>query len=113
MLFFTESENPFKQEKREYPIDFIFPRQDRCMISVTLPEGYAVEAVPQPVSLAMEQNIGTFSYNVVVNNNRIMVRTMTQLNYASISQDYYLMIKDFFQKMIEKQNEKIIITKNK
>ena len=113
MLFLTQSENPFKQEKREYPIDFIFPRQDRYMISIALPEGYTVESVPQAISIAMEQNIGSFSYNAVVNNNRIMLRAMLELNYASIPQDYYPTIKDFFQKMIEKQNEKIIITKNK
>ncbi|KAF2520230.1 DUF3857 domain-containing protein [Flavobacterium salilacus subsp. salilacus] len=113
MFFLTQSENPFKQEKREYPVDFIFPRQDRYMISVTLPEGYTVESVPQSLSLAMEQNIGSFNYNVVVNDNQLIVRAMLQLNYASIPQDYYLTIKDFFQKTIEKQNEKIIITKNK
>ncbi|AXG73290.1 DUF3857 domain-containing protein [Flavobacterium arcticum] len=113
MLFLTQSENPFKQEKREYPIDFIYPRQDRYMISITLPEGYTVESVPQAVSLAMEQNIGSFNYNVIVNNNRIMLRAMLELNYASIPQDFYPTVKDFFQKMIEKQTEKIIITKNK
>ncbi len=113
MLFLTQSENPFKQEKREYPIDFIFPRQERYMISIALPEGYTVESVPQAISIVMEQNIGSFNYNVIVANNRIMLRAMTELNYASIPQDYYPTIKDFFQKMIEKQNEKIIIVKNK
>ena len=113
MLFFTESENPFKQEKREYPVDFVFPRHDRYIMSITLPEGYTVESVPQGTSIAMEQNIGSYSYNVIVSNNRIMVRAMVQLNYASVPQDYYPTIKDFFQKMIDKQNENIIIVKNK
>ncbi|QYJ67155.1 DUF3857 domain-containing protein [Flavobacterium litorale] len=111
MLFLTHSESPFKQEEREYPVDFIYPREDKYMISITIPEGYTVETVPTGVSIAMEQNIGTFSYNVIANGNKIMVRSVLQINYASIPKEFYPTLKDFFHKMIEKENEKIIIAK--
>ncbi|OIQ21305.1 MAG: transglutaminase [Flavobacterium sp. MedPE-SWcel] len=111
MLFLMQEENPFKQEKREYPIDFIYPRQDRYMISIKLPEGYVVESVPESISLGMEQGIGDFNYNVVANSNQIMLRATMNINYAAISQEYYTTIKDFFQQTIEKQTEKIVLVK--
>jgi hypothetical protein len=78
---------------------------------MTLPEGYVVESVPESMSLGMEQEIGSFSYNVVVSNNRVMVRAMLEFNYAVVTKEYYQTIKDFYQKVIEKQGEKVIIVK--
>src|SRR5690606_1657471 len=43
LVFFAEKENPFKQDRREYPVDFIFPHQDKYALTINLPEGYAVE----------------------------------------------------------------------
>lgn len=111
LLFFSIDENPFKQEKREYPIDFVYPRQDRFMINITLPDGYAVESVPEPASIAMEQGIAGFTYNIVASGNRIQLRGVMQISYATIPQDYYGALKDFFQKVIEKQGEKIVIAR--
>lgn len=111
MLFFVQKENPFKQEVREYPMDFGYPWQDKYMITITLPEGYVVESLPKPITVAMEENIGTFKYNVVTQNNIIQVAVQFDINYPNISQDYYKTIKDFYQMMIDKQNEKIILKK--
>lgn len=111
MLFFANTVNPFKQEKREYPIDFIFPRKDNYLITIKLPEGYVVETLPASMSLGMEQNIGSFKYNIVNNPGQLQLNISYEINHATISQDYYVTIKDFFKKMIEKQTEKIVLKK--
>ena len=111
MLYFAEAENPFTQEKREYPIDFIFPHQDKYMINITIPEGYMIESSPAPVSMAMEENIGSFKYNIVAKNNLIQLNYVFDINFANVSADYYKTLQQFYQKMIEKQNEKIVLKK--
>lgn len=111
MLFYTETENPFKAETREYPIDFVFPHQDKFLISITIPEGYVVESLPAPVSLSMQENIGLFKYNILATGNQIQVTTQLDINYPNVSAEYYSVLKDFFQKMIEKQNEKLVLVK--
>jgi len=112
MLFFSMDENPFKQEKREYPIEFDFPHQDKYLLNITIPQGYEIESMPKSVSMAMEENIGTFRYNIGSKDRVVQVSVAFDINYANISQDYYHTIKDFFQKMIEKQNEKIVLKKS-
>src|SRR6476620_4264656 len=57
LLFFTQSENPFKQETREYPIDFVFPNQEKYNISLTIPPGYVVEVLPAPKAVSMPDNL--------------------------------------------------------
>jgi hypothetical protein len=111
-LFLTQKENPFKAEKREYPIDFVFPHQDKYLISIALPEGYVVESLPQSATVVMEDNLGAFKYNVGnAGNNTIQISASIDINSAVLAADYYLTVKDFFNKMIEKQNEKIILKK--
>jgi hypothetical protein len=59
----------------------------------------------------MEENIGTFKYKVVVQNNQVQLAVQFDINYPNVSHDYYRTLKDFYQKMIEKENEKIILKK--
>ncbi len=111
LLFFTSKENPFKQDERQYPVDFGYPWQDKYMINITLPEGYVVESLPKPISVVMEENIGSFKYNVVSQNNFVQVSVLFDINYANVSHTYYKTLKDFFQMVIDKQNEKIVLKK--
>lgn len=111
MFFYTRTINPFKEEKREYPIDFTFPQQDRYAFIITVPEGYAVESLPKPISLTMEENIGFFKYNIASNGNQIHLNVQYAINYANVSQAYYETIREFFKKMVEKQTEKVVLKK--
>ncbi|MES2487888.1 MAG: transglutaminase domain-containing protein, partial [Bacteroidota bacterium] len=111
MLFFTQDENPFKQENREYPVDFVYPREDKFLITIKIPDGYVIESMPKPLTIAMEENIGSFKYNVAKSANNIQLSVVLSLNYANVSKEYYRTLKDFFQQMIEKQNEKVVLSK--
>jgi hypothetical protein len=112
LLFFTPPANPFKQESRLYPIDFVYPRQDKYIITITLPAGYKVESLPKATSLAMEDGGGTFKYNTNLTGNNIQLLVTYEVSHAQFSAEFYRTIKDFFQKMIEKQNEKIVLVKS-
>lgn len=111
MLFYTSSENPFKQESRSYPIDFVFPHQDKYIINITMPEGYVVESVPESVNVATDPNIGSFKFNITVNANQIQVSVISDINFARVNPEYYGTIKDYYASMVKKQTEKIILVK--
>jgi transglutaminase-like putative cysteine protease len=111
LLFLSSSENPFKQEKREYPVDFGFPFEDKYNVIIDIPEGYAVESIPTEINLATGDGIGTFKYFTSNTANKIQIQLTTDINAAIVPAEYYDILKEFFKKMIEKQNEKIILTK--
>lgn len=60
MLFFTNDKNPFKQEVREYPVDFSYPFVDKYNITIKIPDGFTVETLPAPAKVTMENNLGSF-----------------------------------------------------
>ena len=111
LLFYTQETNPFKQENREYPVDYGFPFMDKYAINIQIPEGYKVETLPASSVVAMEDNLGNFKFMTSQNGNTIQLSAMVQMNSAIISSEYYPTLKEFYQKMIDKQNEKIILTK--
>jgi hypothetical protein len=111
MLFFTMGQNPFTKETREYPVDFGFPYQDRYVFTLTLPEGYEVDHLPKPVAINMEENIGSFKFNSASKGNVIQLGISLEINFANVSQSYYATLRDFFAKVVEKQNEKIVLQK--
>ena len=111
LLFFTTSENPFKQEIREYPVDFVFPNQNKYVINITIPDGYVVESIPAPISIAMSENLGSFKFNISNKEKQIQLLVTQDINSAIFSAEYYEELKAFFGEMIKKQTEKIILKK--
>lgn len=111
LLFYTYKENPFKQETREYPIDYSYPFTDRYAINIQIPEGYVVESVPAPVNMVMQDDLGGFKFLTNVTGNTIQLSVQHQIKVPIVASDYYEMLKEYYQKMIEKENEKIVLKK--
>ena len=111
LLFLASEENPFKQETREYPIDFGYPVENKYNISITVPDGYTVESLPKPLNIATGDNIGAFKYIIANEGNGIQVSIITNINAPIVTADYYDVLKDFFKQMLEKENEKIVLKK--
>ncbi|WP_439553568.1 transglutaminase domain-containing protein [Flavobacterium macrobrachii] len=111
LLFFTTTENPFKQETREYPVDFVYPHQDKYNISLTIPDGYTIETLPSTKGMALPDGLGKFSYNISKNNNQVQLLYSLDINQAIISPEYYEALKNFYKEIVTKQTEKIVLKK--
>ncbi|MDO6813569.1 transglutaminase domain-containing protein [Tenacibaculum soleae] len=111
LLFLATSENPFKTNERNYPIDYIIPWQDKFTVSITVPEGYIVESFPKESAIALPDNLGVFKYLVTVQGNKIKLSSILQFNTQIINQQYYGIVKNFYKKLVEKQTENIVLIK--
>jgi hypothetical protein len=111
LLHFTQSENPFKQETREYPIDFAFPFKDKYMVNITIPEGYQVESLPKSASFAMANNYGSFNMSTSNTDTQIQVVVNFIINASIIPSEDYDTLKEFFKVVIDKQKEKVVLKK--
>jgi hypothetical protein len=61
-MLFLAGENPFQQEVREYPVDYGFPSQKKNTINIQIPDGYAIEKVPDPAVITMQDDLGSFTF---------------------------------------------------
>ncbi|MBB1194508.1 transglutaminase [Flavobacterium sp. SOK18b] len=111
LLSFTTSVNPFKQEIREYPVDFAFPLMDKYVVNIQVPDGYKIDFYPKTEVVSMQDGLATFKFLTSATDNAVQISFLYQINASIIGADYYPALKEFFQKMIDKQNEKIVFKK--
>ncbi|MGO4771660.1 DUF3857 domain-containing protein [Flavobacterium sp. W22_SRS_FK3] len=109
MLFFANTENYFKQETREYPVDFSYPFLDKYNVTINIPEGFTIETLPEPAIVKMEDDLGVFKFNIVANGSLLQLSISHQINEAIVSTDKYEMLKEYYKAMIAKETEKIVL----
>lgn len=111
LLFLATKENVFKQSKRIYPIDFIYPRITKQHINIKVPEGYSVESLPENIKLQFNGNEGDFSLLVKETNGTIQISINNNLKTTYIIPENYQQFKAYTDGIVEKENEKIVLKK--
>ena len=111
MLFYKQESNPFKLEKRNYPVDFAFPIKKSYKGSFIIPEGYVVEEIPKSISINIPDNAASFSYNISVNDNKIVIESNFNISKSLFISNEYPGLRKFYDKVVEKQKEQIVLKK--
>ena len=111
LLFLAMEENPFKLNQRNYPIDFNYPIKDRYIITVDIPEGYKVESVPENTSFVLGSQSGVFKYLINTIGSKLQISVELALNTPIMPAQEYQNIKKFFKLLIDKENEKVVLSK--
>lgn len=111
MLFEKMDKNPFLMEDRKFPVNYGYNYEDIYMFILTLPEGYKVEELPKSVVFAMPNNDAKFIYNINHNSNSIVCSRRRQINKTIFLQDEYKILKEFYNQMIAKEGEMIVLRK--
>ncbi|MFI1773096.1 transglutaminase domain-containing protein [Thalassobellus citreus] len=111
LLFLKTKENPFKLEKREFPVDFGYPSVTSYNLMINIPSGYKVESTPKSVKLMLPDNLGSYKYIISVKQNTIQLAVEAEINQSRISPVHYEALKAYFSGLVEKESEQIVLTK--
>jgi len=109
LLYNSETKNPFKLEKREYPIDFGTPISDKNAISITIPKGYQVTSTPENLAIGLPNDYGVYLFNISVAGNKINVISHLKINTAVYPASDYHVLKEFYKAIVNKNLESIVI----
>lgn len=111
LLFFGLEANPFKLEERTYPIEFRFPFIDKYLVSITIPDGYEVESFPKTENLLFSEKILAHKYIFTNEGKTLKLMLQDEVNTSILAAEDYQNLKEYFQKMVDKQTEKIVLKK--
>ncbi len=111
MLFLAQNTNPFKQDNREYPIDFAYAKEYKYLITITIPDGFTVESIPKSTTITMPDTVCNLKYLISNTNNQIQLSLTLTINVAIVPSDYYDELKLFFNELVKKETEKIVLKK--
>lgn len=101
--------NPLKQQTRTYPIDINYAQQRIYVSTITIPEGYKIDFLPAKKTIKnayYEMNYDLMELNGVVN-----ISFVYSFKIPVYEAGDYLMIKSFYNDIINKSNEKIVLVK--
>jgi hypothetical protein len=104
-------ENPFKAEKRNYPIELPYPISNDYIFNVSIPEGYIVEELPKDISIDLLKDGGKFIYSCKKTDAKIELIVHIELKQLHFEVKEYENVKAFFNQIVNKKNEQIVLKK--
>lgn len=104
-------ENPFRLDSRRLPVDFAYGKNKMYILNLNLPEGYTTEQIPAPLNLVNTDKSAQFHYSVNQSGNMIQVMYQLTINKAIFLPSEYEELKSFFQMVVLKEKEAVIIKK--
>jgi hypothetical protein len=110
-IYGSMTENPFKLDTRQYPVDFSFPADKMLFSQINIPEGYAVDELPKSVIYVLPGNAGKFVFNATQQGSVVAVTSNLQINKCFYLPDEYLNLREFYNHVVAKQAEQIVLKK--
>ncbi len=111
VLFDRRKENPFKNDERQYPIDYNYPYILNQLYTFSIPQGYTVEELPSSVKIYMAEYGGSYFYTISQEADKITLKTEFAINQTIYPSINYGEIKKFYEEMVAKQAELVILKK--
>ncbi|WP_017732113.1 transglutaminase domain-containing protein [Nafulsella turpanensis] len=106
-LQFPIKENPFTQESRSYPIDFIYPRTEKLRSTIHVPQGYKAFSIP--ANFKMDNGLAQLIVNYTQNGGQVIADASYTFRKAVYTAEEYTRIQTCFEMMVKKLNEQIVL----
>jgi len=112
LIFSAIEDNPFKLKERKYPVDFGYKDMEYETVTIDIPEGYVIEEMPQSIKITMPGNKASYAVSVSkLGESKIQIATnLTRAQTIFVAEEYEG-LKEFFNRIIDKNKEQIILKK--
>jgi hypothetical protein len=109
-LFYSQiKENPFRMEKRNYPVDYGYKIEKSITTVLEIPENYEISELPAPVTLKLPDNAGSLTYLSIKSGNTVSIKSVFSINKSLFLPTEYKNLKEFYNQVVKKQSEPIIL----
>jgi hypothetical protein len=110
-LFTGIGKNPFVEENRVMDIDFDYPKRYVVTGSVALADNYVVNELPKNTKMIMPDTSIVLTRMIQQDANIISFRFTLDFTATGYSAESYPYVKEFFKKMHEILDERIVLKK--
>jgi hypothetical protein len=107
------AENPFSDEERAMPVDLTYPLRESHLLGLRIPDNYEVVQLPQPQRVMLPNDAGLFVYNVMEMGNILHISSCIFLNQTVFLPSEYQGIRTFFDYIVRKHSEDIVLKRKK
>ena len=111
-LVFTQlKESSFKQDSRNYPLEFGSVISHSKIIKIKIPEGYKVESLPAAKQFIVEGKVAGYVYKIEEKEGYIILNSVYEIVHSVLPANYYKLMKDFENNQINAESQEIVFVK--
>ena len=106
------SESPFKAVTRILPVEYPYKYSVSMVTTLSLPEGYEVEEMPQPVNLTTDDKMLSLRVNYVLQGEKLVMQCRFSVNKTLFLPEEYDILRQIYDSIVEKNNEMVVLKKS-
>lgn len=110
LLCFASS-MPFEAKSRKLQVDIEHPREFNLLLNIRPPAGYQLAFVPNPTKLSLSGKSLTFDLQANQIGELVSVQARFVMKRPLIYPEDYAALREFYQKMLAKEEERLIFVK--
>lgn len=104
------SKNPLTQPTRNYPVDITYKKSTRFQTSIAIPNGYKL--LSQPLDMNVSNNLVKITFTTEIQSDgHINVTGNYEFKKDVYDTSDYIELKKYFKMIVDKFNEKIVLSK--
>ncbi|OMP29775.1 DUF3857 domain-containing protein [Mangrovimonas sp. DI 80] len=107
------SQNPFKLQERNYPIDFGFNDSFMYKLQIQVADDLDILEIPENFTISLPNNTGTLIFNSKKEDNNVMLYLKFDFKESIYGPEYYKSLKIFFGKIVDIQHNSLIVLEKK
>ena len=104
-------DHPLKNPERIYPLDLTTGSHTLYQGKFKIPEGYKVEEMPKSEIISLPDKAGRFIYSVTLAGDMLNVNSNLSINKIRFEAEEYHYLREFFDKIVQKHAQPVIIRK--
>jgi len=105
------SKNIFSEETRRYPIMLSYPTEEKVTVVIEIPEGYAIEALPEEDFIALPGKKAEFLYGVSGTEEVAQMQSLVKINKTFFTPAEFDDLKHFFAIVSSDQDQQVVAVK--
>ena len=105
------SDTSFRKEKRDIPVDFPYPSAIIYSFILDIPEGYAVEELPESASMTCPPVKGRILFQCKQVGSQISVSYRFTMDETTVLPDHYADLRTFWEKVVGVEKSTIVLKK--
>ncbi len=107
-------ENPFKSATRTYPVEMPYAFDETFVLRTDVPPGYEVDELPKSIRANFDEEGKSFFEYIITNSGGVIsFRSRIKLTRSYYLPEEYEILREFFNLIVSKQSEQIVLKKKK
>ncbi|NJL74104.1 MAG: DUF3857 domain-containing protein [Saprospiraceae bacterium] len=111
MIYTALKDNPFKSEKRYYPVDYDYRFSQQYVFQLEIPSGYEIEQLPENTTVQLPNKGGSFRLSMSILNNKVQFVAILDVKRLQYQPSDYEALKLCYDTMLATYDEMIVLKK--